>query len=1007
MSRGPILLCALLFNVASVGDEAIWLEGEDPTETTFNGHGWYHGVGLAMELLAPGGEAGDWLVHYSPNEGKRYARYSFAVEEGGEYTWWIRLNPFRNHNGGANYSYLIDGGAPVTLDVSDYGSRLDLVAGSSIDIRFIAWVYVGRFSFSEGTHTVEISLVSRNDDAENHGGIDALAFTNFPWAPTGVIPPDPTAPEPGPSDWFMLMAGPDVFSSASITDVSSLLHKPAGLHGPLRREGRHFVFADGTFAKFWGIGARMAATPEAQERQARFYAKHGINMVRQHPVQSVLGVLETEPGSGERRLDPERLDAWDRWFWILRENGIYMTWSCFYPHVITPEDDYPPDLYAELADRGAGKSTSGIVNMSEALQDAEWAWLEMLLRHVNPYTGLAYKDDPALAILEVHNEDCIFWHAPLNELAGADGRYPLHRALLQERWRQWVSDRYGNDTALAAAWGDGMRGATADHDADSVTSSRMRLYGAWEMEADGPWGASKAKGRRRMGDFIRFLAEFQRGYYERRETRLRDRGFQGVTVTTAWKAGGAAADPANIWCDDAMEAIDRHNYFGGGAGGHGITAGVVMNDSHLDRPGRGILSSGLYQVEDKPFIMTEWTQKPPNQWKAEIAPLVACYGMGLQGWDASFHFTASRTSIGNGWPSMSSYVTETPHYLGQFPALSFALYNNHFQEGAIVAGRRLAVDDVFGGIDALSQDFTGGGYDENEPSGNLATPSETLAIGRVTVKIADGLPHSEAADWETFWDRDGEIVESVTGQLTWDYGERVVVIQGDKTQGIVGFAGGRTYDLPGVTVTVETPFVSLLLTPLDDEPLIDSQRILITALARDKQYGSVYSDDGTELLETGGPPLLLEPVQATITMKGAPLDAVRVVDVYGVPQDRDVERTGNTFTIDGRYATYYYEIVRSTQAPTLFVRGDGNADGAVDIADAIAVLSYLFSEATALVCPDASDANDDGQVDIADAIAVLGHLFAGAGPLPAPFGGCGDDPTPDELDCPGFPPCWD
>jgi hypothetical protein len=107
-----------------------------------------------------------------------------------------------------------------------------------------------------------------------------------------------------------------------------------------------------------------------------------------------------------------------------------------------------------------------------------------------------------------------------------------------------------------------------------------------------------------------------------------------------------------------------------------------------------------------------------------------------------------------------------------------------------------------------------------------------------------------------------------------------------------------------------TPFISLLFTPLDNRPLIDSQHILITALARDKQLGTVYNEDGTELLATGGPPLLLEPVQATISFKGDAVTSVKVVDVYGVPTDRQVDRTGNTFRIDGRYATYYYEVRR-------------------------------------------------------------------------------------------------
>ncbi|HAK95384.1 MAG TPA: hypothetical protein DCM87_10360 [Planctomycetes bacterium] len=94
-----------------------------------------------------------------------------------------------------------------------------------------------------------------------------------------------------------------------------------------------------------------------------------------------------------------------------------------------------------------------------------------------------------------------------------------------------------------------------------------------------------------------------------------------------------------------------------------------------------------------------------------------------------------------------------------------------------------------------------------------------------------------------------------------------------------------------------------------------------------------------------------------------------------------------------------------------FRRGDANASGALDIADAISVLGYLFgaaedtSKAKVAQCLDAADANDDGATDIADAVKILGHLFADAGPLPAPFGECAADPTADKLDCGMFPPC--
>jgi len=73
--------------------------------------------------------------------------------------------------------------------------------------------------------------------------------------------------------------------------------------------------------------------------------------------------------------------------------------------------------------------------------------------------------------------------------------------------------------------------------------------------------------------------------------------------------------------------------------------------------------------------------------------------------------------MGNGWPQMSSYVTETPHYIGQFPALAFAVHNRHFDEGQIVSARRFSESAIFGGTDVLDQTFGLVGFDENEPLG--------------------------------------------------------------------------------------------------------------------------------------------------------------------------------------------------------------------------------------------------------------------------------------------------
>ncbi len=92
-----------------------------------------------------------------------------------------------------------------------------------------------------------------------------------------------------------------------------------------------------------------------------------------------------------------------------------------------------------------------------------------------------------------------------------------------------------------------------------------------------------------------------------------------------------------------------------------------------------------------------------------------------------------------------------------------------------------------------------------------------------------------------------------------------------------------------------------------------------------------------------------------------------------------------------------------------FTRGDSNADGSFNIADAVATLNVLFpiGPPPTPPCRDALDSNDDGSLNIADAVASLGTLFPTGPPLPLPppFPGCGVDPTADPLDCLAFPFC--
>ena len=87
-----------------------------------------------------------------------------------------------------------------------------------------------------------------------------------------------------------------------------------------------------------------------------------------------------------------------------------------------------------------------------------------------------------------------------------------------------------------------------------------------------------------------------------------------------------------------------------------------------------------------------------------------------------------------------------------------------------------------------------------------------------------------------------------------------------------------------------------------------------------------------------------------------------------------------------------------------FMRGDANADGLIDVADAIAAIYYLFG-GLELPCIAAVDANDDNEIDSSDAIFLLYHLFVNGDAPAAPFGRCGIDTTGGTLACATYPPC--
>lgn len=93
-------------------------------------------------------------------------------------------------------------------------------------------------------------------------------------------------------------------------------------------------------------------------------------------------------------------------------------------------------------------------------------------------------------------------------------------------------------------------------------------------------------------------------------------------------------------------------------------------------------------------------------------------------------------------------------------------------------------------------------------------------------------------------------------------------------------------------------------------------------------------------------------------------------------------------------------ILPAVSAQGVFIRGDANSDGKVDISDTAFINKYLFSSGTAPKCLDAADVDDNGKIEITDGVYLNNYLFLGSGKAPpAPYPTAGVDTTIDGLNC--------
>lgn len=640
---------------------------------------------------------------------------------------------------------------------------------------------------------------------------------------------------------------------------------PAGKHGFTRFSGDDLVYEDGTKAVLWGInhGNTNCAPPkDVALARAERLGKYGINAVRLHK----FTYAGDDGGIGDRedstKLTPEGWDRLDFYTAELKKRGIAVTWSHIYGHKPRPGDRDRLLAYDEVGklDGHLGRSTVGMLHFAKDLGDLSIDLTVHMLEHVNPYTGLRYADEPALAYIELQNEDNIFF--PTTQMAVL--KAPTYKKLFCGLFTDWLLAKYGNESALMTAWGPLALNAYPEFQTGESVAARNLFPGLhmWWFSNDGLANQTARGLRRRVLDTAEFLYETQSAFYRRFVAAIRATGYRGAIVGSCWQAEDGVGHYWNLLSDAEVGLIDRHNY-GGGMNPPLRNGERFDNSTELARPGSGIFSTGLQQVAGRPFALSEWVKLPPNDWVAETPAILAAYGMGLQGWDASFQFAndydefVQTTYIRDGW---GVWVVDTPNNLGMYPALARMVRRGDVPEGKPLPPRRVAKHDLregkLGFEDRVTQERDVKVFDGS-------TPQAALALGKVQVEFVDQPTPTEPVDLSS--GSKGRWLLANNDALRWwtDGVEGFFTVDTPGTQAVVGFSQGLTQRLADVTIQTPNHFALVFVSapgPTDRIPTCD--RLLVTAMARQRNTGQVM--DGDLLVERGKAPILLEPVKATL-----------------------------------------------------------------------------------------------------------------------------------------------
>lgn len=679
-------------------------------------------------------------------------------------------------------------------------------------------------------------------------------------------------------------------------DLSEFLEGPAGKHGPLRVQDGHLVTGDGSRFRIWGVNVTGAACyPEKDDapQVADFLSRWGINCVRFHFLDSPWSDQASlfDPNQPHTQaLDVGQMDRLDYFVAQLKARGIYSNFNLNVGRVYRAQD---------------GVRDHDIIGLGKALhyfdpriQTLHRDFARCLLTHTNPYTRRPYHREPALAIVELVNENSIVESWFVGRLRGRRTQRdswvwtditPSYARQLTEFYNQWLRTHLEVQELKQL-----VREAQVTED---VLIPRLQP------------DQFKQASALRFHSEARFYMQLENDYFQMMSQYLKEElGVRALLVATSDHNHYHSAYPL-LASAARLDVVDGHVYWQ-----HpktikdpntGERSFVTTNTAMVNAPQDStVVQLARSRTADKPYTVSEINHPFPHDYACEGIPILAAYAL-FHDWDGIFFYTLAHNDPQQ-WntrrPSHFDIGVDPVKMVGLAgagimfhradirPAKSTQLrsYTAH----QVIESLRLDANERFlftPGYDPLWCLLHGVAIDSFNASGSsYGTPESSDAL------ISD------------------------TGELVWRTANQkgLVTINTEYTQAFIGYLNQRTPALKNLQVEMETPFGAVFVTSLDGKPLRTSDRILLGTTARNALTDMKWNARRNGLEHWGRLPMCVEPVKGTVILQN--LEAcgpfrVRALDGNGRPLEAPVsieQESHRTVVQVGSPASLWYVMER-------------------------------------------------------------------------------------------------